>query len=232
MISCLKFVWNTYWVNTDLGVKGGDGGDVSFPQDFLIWDWGLNARSKGMANCTKVQVSLWFSGWMPISGLPQDHQTSAWGTWNWDLLWGWRRTGFHCTWSGCLRKSPLPLAILDMRRSRHSHLAAEQFLGADPQNFWPQRIAVTKSDWTHYFQPFCPGRGSSHIQDPVGLMAIPEEKEPFGPLVSLWHKHNSRLCVVCPQNILSLSTRRLCPISCFYTHSQPSSKGEFSVSFN
>ena len=176
-----------------------------------VWDWGLNARVKGMANCTKVQVSLWFSRRMPISGLPQYHQTSAQCTWNWDLLWGWCRTSFHCTWSGCLRKSPLPLVILDMRRSWHFHLAAEQFSGADPQNFWPQGITVTKSNLTHYFKLFCPGRGPSHIQDPVGLMTIPEEREPLGPLVSLWHKHNSCLCVVCPQNILSISTRHLCP---------------------
>ena len=46
-------------------------------------------------------------------------------------------------------------------------------------------------------------------------MNIPEEREPLGPLVSLWHKHNSCLCVVCPQNILSILTRLLSPYPVF-----------------
>ena len=121
------------------------------------------------------------------------------------------RMGFHCTWSGCLRKSPLPLVILDTRRSWCCHLAAEQFLGADLENFWPQRIAVTKSDRTLYSKSFCPGRGRSYVQNPADLMTIPEEREPLGPLVSLWHKCNIHFCLVCPWNILSIPTRHLCP---------------------
>ena len=42
-------------------------------------------------------------------------------------------------------------------------------------------------------------------------MTVTEEREAHGPPVSLRHKHNSCLCVVCLQNILSISTRHLCP---------------------
>lgn len=153
-----------------------------------VCNWGLNARVKGMANCTKVQVPLQFSRRVLISGPPQYYQTSAWGPLRTGIYCGeCCRNGYHCTWSHCLRKLPLPVD-LDMR-SWCFHLAAEQFLGADPQNFRPQGIAVTKSDRTCYSKLFCPGRGPTYIQDPMDLMTIPEEREPLGPLVSLWHKH-------------------------------------------
>ena len=102
LISSHKFVWNTlwntYWVNIDLGVKGYPSGDnISFPHDWLSLRLGPKCQGERDGQLHESIGVTIFLEWYPLldSHNTTRHLSGTLGT----MIFcrRWCRTSFHCT---------------------------------------------------------------------------------------------------------------------------------------
>jgi hypothetical protein len=77
-LNCWHSLRNSNGINVNMGIKGASAGGYSVyvsPFSRCGMGCGQNARMKGIANCTKAQVTAQLPGRVSSKGPPQYHQT-------------------------------------------------------------------------------------------------------------------------------------------------------------